>query len=796
MRYQACAQGHLKFWCASKSKDRLAKCRALLARGDIDLELRDGKQKTALMWAVDNGNIGMTRELVKAGADVSDRRDQLREKNQKYQAKVRAEGARCSKSDIERGETTATILAILEVDDAGDTDDADGDAVDIDIDDDTAPATGKGGAKGGRVAMVVEEDKENEVEMEEKNGGGGSSAGSIRDADIEASFNTFKSAPVVQQRRGGFGFGGRSAPVSNPRGITADDLRRAEAVSSGTTAEEMISEADLDQSGFVTLEEYALMVRGNGGIFWRADPIIFLRDTSMHDTSAGEWSFGVYDSSGGSGGNGGGDDDMRGGAETKQNSSASSSSSSSSSPSSSPRSSDSGDCRFMVVHCSNAKRAKLMAHLLNGTTNEYVSEGGVALRVLPGGGLMKRVKQVMCADELRGKGGLVQQRDRAPCAEAVRAADGTLVVLATTCSQNQNDANLAKAMKQMWEREHVDDMIGRSIHVRGYSDPGPEAPGSSAASPPQHGGGGLPAGDCYIVGRLPAPENMLIISAGKHKPTMGRGKRSDARLVCVSDIVNYNMTCEVSSRPVSNASQVCFAVGTFMKDCLACYECMSIRPGSGPANRGSAFASYCHRTIISSAESGHSMANPRHPNTMCHTCLGRHVEVRLGSGKLFVVCPFEGCGRTLQTAEVKTFAKPEAYDKLIERLREAEESAYSDASGAADRAALAGLELRLCPKCKVRIEKNQGCDQMSCYRCGSRFQWSSAEPAFRPEAVPSAADGFQFGSGEASPADGGAAFPAFSADVASFGGVGFSFGAPVATDAVGPTSTVVALTED
>ena len=188
----------------------------------------------------------------------------------------------------------------------------------------------------------------------------------------------------------------------------------------------------------------------------------------------------------------------------------------------------------------------------------------------------------------------------------------------------------------------------------------------------------------------------------------------------------------------------------------------------------------------------HSMANPRHPNTMCHTCLGRHVEVRLESGKLFVVCPFEDCGRTLQTAEVKTFAKPAAYDKLIERLREAEEAAYADSGGAADRAALAGLELRLCPKCKVRIEKNEGCDQMSCYRCGSRFQWSSAEPAFRPEAVPSAADGFQFGSGGASPADGGAAFPAFSADAASFGGVGFSFGAPVATNVAGSTSTMAA----
>ena len=152
-RYQALAPqtvdsrfGDFAVWC---STDSLAKCRALLARGDIDLELRDGKLKTALMWAVDNRNIDMTRELVKAGADVNDRRGQLREKNQKYKAAVRAEGAECTKSDIECGETTAKLLAILEGDDtvnADDTEDADDDAASIDVDDDTAQATGTSSA--------------------------------------------------------------------------------------------------------------------------------------------------------------------------------------------------------------------------------------------------------------------------------------------------------------------------------------------------------------------------------------------------------------------------------------------------------------------------------------------------------------------------------------------------------------------------------------------------------------------------------------------------------------------------
>ena len=42
-------------------------------------------------------------------------------------------------------------------------------------------------------------------------------------------------------------------------------------------------------------------------------------------------------------------------------------------------------------------------------------------------------------------------------------------------------------------------------------------------------------------------------------------------------------------------------------------------------------------------------------------------------------------------------------------------------------APLPGLELRLCPKCRVRIEKNAGCDSMACYRCGEKFSWSGAQ---------------------------------------------------------------------
>lgn len=41
------------------------------------------------------------------------------------------------------------------------------------------------------------------------------------------------------------------------------------------------------------------------------------------------------------------------------------------------------------------------------------------------------------------------------------------------------------------------------------------------------------------------------------------------------------------------------------------------------------------------------------------------------------------------------------------------------------------LELRRCPKCDVRIEKNEGCSSMRCYRCGENFKWESAKLAVR-----------------------------------------------------------------
>ena len=40
-----------------------------------------------------------------------------------------------------------------------------------------------------------------------------------------------------------------------------------------------------------------------------------------------------------------------------------------------------------------------------------------------------------------------------------------------------------------------------------------------------------------------------------------------------------------------------------------------------------------------------------------------------------------------------------------------------------------GDRVRRCPKCQAPIEKNGGCDHMSCTRCGRHFDWASSQPA-------------------------------------------------------------------
>jgi hypothetical protein len=81
------------------------------------------------------------------------------------------------------------------------------------------------------------------------------------------------------------------------------------------------------------------------------------------------------------------------------------------------------------------------------------------------------------------------------------------------------------------------------------------------------------------------------------------------------------------------------------------------------------------------------------------------------------------------------------YGALILSLKEAETAVVVDDSFAS------GLELKMCPSCRVRIEKNEGCSSMVCYRCGTKFQWGEATTVPEPKGTLRASGGGGGGGG-------------------------------------------------
>lgn len=61
-----------------------------------------------------------------------------------------------------------------------------------------------------------------------------------------------------------------------------------------------------------------------------------------------------------------------------------------------------------------------------------------------------------------------------------------------------------------------------------------------------------------------------------------------------------------------------------------------------------------------------------------------------------------------QTRELQYVVERKLYDQLVKRIRDAEVAHRKD-DPADEELLAAGLEIRLCPKCKTRLEKNEGC---------------------------------------------------------------------------------------
>lgn len=188
-------------------------------------------------------------------------------------------------------------------------------------------------------------------------------------------------------------------------------------------------------------------------------------------------------------------------------------------------------------------------------------------------------------------------------------------------------------------------------------------------------------------------------------------------ILSVVDLLQESFTIEPSALPVATMSAATEGLGTFTHECVVCMTTQARRQ----------MADFCFTSYRVGAHD-EDRGEPRHTPQICEPCMKMHVQSYLGEGKLAVRCPVEGCGRSLQTRELRHHATPEAYEKLIERLREAEEAhVNADQAAVAAQGAAAGLELRMCPVCGVLIEKNKGCMTMRCYRCDTHFEWAKAQ---------------------------------------------------------------------
>ena len=127
-----------------------------------------------------------------------------------------------------------------------------------------------------------------------------------------------------------------------------------------------------------------------------------------------------------------------------------------------------------------------------------------------------------------------------------------------------------------------------------------------------------------------------------------------------------------------------------------------------------------------------------HPRECCTKCLSSWAEGQIGEGKLYVRCPAEGCKKQLALNQVKQVVNRTKYNNFVASIREVHREAAraeeEEEHGKTEEEQKAFLEfvtqqdVRFCIGCFARIEKNKGCSHMTCWRCGTEFQWETAPP--------------------------------------------------------------------
>jgi hypothetical protein len=110
---------------------------------------------------------------------------------------------------------------------------------------------------------------------------------------------------------------------------------------------------------------------------------------------------------------------------------------------------------------------------------------------------------------------------------------------------------------------------------------------------------------------------------------------------------------------------------------------------------------------------------PKH--TICDACFHKHIFYTVSKDITSqVICPTQGCDMKLSKITIQTALSSFGYQNLWDDyvLR-------STWRGTSEQW-IKRFSLK-CPRCRVPIEKNGGCDHMSCRQCGLSFSWHQAK---------------------------------------------------------------------
>ena len=113
----------------------------------------------------------------------------------------------------------------------------------------------------------------------------------------------------------------------------------------------------------------------------------------------------------------------------------------------------------------------------------------------------------------------------------------------------------------------------------------------------------------------------------------------------------------------------------------------------------------------------------------CTTCIGKYVSCQVGDGICHIACPAQGCTERITESHVKKLRKVNAisettlerhkYLKNQDRAQRLRDIFTSEPPAFLE---WARSHLQACPHCYVLVEKNQGCNHITC-KCAGTFCW-------------------------------------------------------------------------